>query len=177
MSTMFWLTDEDADIVGYKRLKLGGKSDCPSLVQAITSTVAGPATGVQMTNGGAALAWISDPLNGTALSAATWTIQVWAQESSALANTGLRFEVFRFTIDGGEASSVVDDSVTTALSVVTRSSGRTTPAATATVLNDGDRIVFKVLIHDAGGTMAAAYMTTLSYNGQRPRAEGDSLIV
>ena len=50
MSTTFWLTDEDSDVAGYLRLKLGARSDAPSLVRAITATVAGShPEGVTMT--------------------------------------------------------------------------------------------------------------------------------
>lgn len=176
MPVNFHLTDEDADIAGYLRAKLGSRSDAPSLVRAVTSTAAGPTAGINATRtaGGTALAWITDPLSGVDLTAAAWTLHLWAKESDAAANAALRFQVFRYaTSEAGSAA--LDSNAGTELSTTTSDVAITTGAATVTALDDGDRLVFRVLFDDAG-TMATGYTTTLSYNGQTPRAEGDSYV-
>lgn len=176
MSTNIYLTDEASDIAGYRRASLGRRSDACSLVRAVTNTAAGPSSGIQVTRtaGGTALAWLTDPLNGLALTAATWTLHAWAKESNAAANAALRWQVLRWTV--AEGSTVLDDNQGTELGLTTADSNLTSGAATAITLTDGDRLVIKVLVDDAG-TLATGYTVTLAYNGQHPRAEGDSYLV
>lgn len=177
MSTRIWLTDEDSDLVGYKHAKIGTRSDCASLVQAVTATATGP-TSIQATrsSGGTALAWITDPLDGPKINAASWTVRVWASESAVAANVGLHLDVYRY--DVAEAgSALLSYSGTTELSTSARDVNLTTGVATATQFNDGDRLVFKLSIVDAGGTMASGNTATIAYNGAIGRAEGDSYLV
>lgn len=176
MSQNLYLTDEKSDITGYLRAKLGTRSDCCSLVRAVTATAAGPSAGIQATrsSGGTALAWITDPLGGIALTASAWTARLWAYESNAAANAALRLQVLPYTT--AEGAALLDHNPGTELPTAMRASALTTGAATATTLNPGDRLVIKVLIDDAG-TLAAGYTATLAYNGERPRAEGDSVVI
>lgn len=172
-----WLTDEDADVGGYLRAKLGSRSDAVSLVRSVTSTEAGPSGGVQLTRtaGGAALAWITDRLDGTDLTAAAWIWHLWGYESAASANAAFRVQVIPFA-DGAEGVAKLDDNNGTELGTATRDNVRTTGNATATSMADGDRLVIKILIDDAG-TMGAGQTVTMSYNGAYPGAEGDSYLV
>lgn len=176
MPATFHLTDEPADIAGYRRAKLGSRGDAPSLVRSVTTTAAGPSSGIQITRaaGGAALAWITDPLDGTDLTAATWQFRVWARESSAAANAALRFQVLPYT--SAEQAAALDDNGGTELTTTIADYARTSGAATATALADGDRLVFKILVDDAG-TLAAGHTVTVAYNGQYAKAEGDSSII
>lgn len=176
MPTTLYLTDEPSDIAGYRRLKLGSRGDAPSLVRAVTSTEAGPSSGVQITRtaGGTALAWISDALDGTDLTAAAWVFHVWAKESDAAANAALRFQVLPYTT--AEQAAALDDDGGVELTTTTADYARTSVVATITTLNDGDRLVLKVLVDDAG-TLAAGHTVTVSYNGQTARAEGDSAVI
>ena len=179
MPTTFFLTDEDSDISGYLRLKLGARSDAPSLVRAVTDTVAGATSGFQITRsaGGATLQWISDPLDGTDLAAVAWEFHVWAKESAAAANAAPRFQVYRYS-NAEAGSAALDDNNGTELGTTVADTARTTGAATITTLNDGDRLVVKLLLDDAsGGSMAAGYTVTVSYNGQYAKAEGDSYVI
>ena len=99
MATNIWLTDSDSDLSGYLRATIGYRSDAPSIVRAVTNTEAGPSSGVQVTRtAGAttALAWITDRLDGTDLSAAAWTWHLWAYESAAAANAALRVQVYPY---------------------------------------------------------------------------------
>lgn len=172
-----WLTDEDSDLAGYLRARIGSRSDAPSLVRSVTNTEAGTTSGVQVTRsaGGTALAWVTDRLDGTDLTAAAWTWRLWAYESAAAANAALRVQVLPFQ-NGAEAAAALDDNNGTELGTAMRENVRTTANATLTTLNDGDRLVIKVLIDDAA-TMGAGETVTLSYNGEIPGAEGDSYLV
>ena len=178
MSVNFFLTDEDADIAGYLRAKLDGPSDNPHLIRAVTNTVNGPTAGVQVTRAAGdatALAWITDPLSGVDLTAAAWELHVWALESSLLANAALAFSLLRYTnVEGAAFLSPIS---TTELLTTTRDEALTTGAAAVTTLNDGDRLVFKVLIDDAAANMVTGHTVTVSFNGLFAGAEGDSYFV
>lgn len=179
MSTNIWLTDSDSPVEGYKVASLGRRGDACSLVRAVTNTETGPSSGIQVTAsaGGTALAWITEPLDGTDLTAAAWVLHLWAKESNVLANAALRFQVFAYT-QAEAGAALLDNNVGTELGTTATDMAITTAVASATTLADGNRLVFKVLIDDVlAGSMAAGYTATLSYNGLYPRAEGDSYIV
>ncbi len=181
MPVSLWLTDQDADIQPatgvYKRAVLGGRGDNPSLVRSVTATVAGPTSGVQVTrsSGGTALAWLTDPLDGTDLTAATWEAHLWAKESAAAANAALRLVISKWTTSA--SVTVLDDTgSTTELTTTMADYARTTAAATVTAMADGDRLLFTIFVDDAG-TLGASQTVTLSYGGAYPRAEGDTYLV
>lgn len=178
MSVLIWLTDSDSDIAGYKRAMLGRRADSPSLVRAVTATAAGPTSGIPITrtSGGAALAWITDPLDADtlSLSAATWEVHLWAKESSLAANAALRVQVIPWTT--AEGTAALDDNPGTELTATIADLARTTGVATLTPLTKGNRLVFKILIDDAG-TLVTGQTVTMAYNGLHPRAEGDSYLV
>lgn len=176
MSSHFWLTDEPSDLAGYRRAVLGGRGEASSLVRAVTATAAGPTSGIQITrtSGGTALAWITDRLDGTDLTAAAWQFHVWAKESDLAANAALRFQVIPWTV--AEQTAALDDNNGTELTATSANYARTSGNATATVLADGNRLVFKILIDDAG-TLVTGHTVTVSYGGQHPGAEGDSYII
>ena len=144
----------------------------------MTNTAAGPSSGIEITRtagASASLKWITDPLDGTDLTAAAWEFHTWAVESNVLANVALRFQVYRYTnVEAGTAA--LDDNNGTELTATVADYARTTGVATITTMNDGDRLVFKILLDDAG-TMAAGYTATVSYNGQYAKSEGDSYII
>ena len=175
MPSNFFLTDADSDVSGYLLAKLTSPSDAPSLVRAVTTTVTGPTSGVQATRsaGGTALAWITEPLDGTDLTAAAWTLRLWAKESAAATNAALRFQVVKWA--GSEGASVLDDNAGTELTTTIADVNITTGVASVTALAAGDRLVFKVLFDDASSSMAAG-TATLSYGGQYPFAEGYSYV-
>lgn len=177
MAVTIWLTDEDADIAGYLRAKIGSRSDTPSIVRSVTNTEAGASSGVQVTRtaGGTALAWITDRLDGTDLSAAAWTWHLWGYESAASANAAFRVQVYPYA-NGAEGTIALDNNAGTELGTAIRENVATTAVATATTMADGDRVVIKILIDDAG-TMGASQTVTMSYNGEYPGAEGDTYLV
>jgi hypothetical protein len=161
VATSLWLTDQASDIAGYRRAVLGGRGDAPSLVRAVTTTAAGPSSGIQATRsaGGTALAWVTDPLAGVVLTTGTWQARLWAKESDAAANAALRLQVWQWTT--AEASDVLDDTgSTTELTTTIADYARTTVAATARTLADGNRLVFKVFVDDATGNLAAGHTVT-----------------
>lgn len=180
MSVNLHLTDELADIQPasgvYYRLKLGARSDNPSLVRSVTNTAAGPSSGIQLTRtaGGTAIAWITDRLSGVPLTAAAWIFHIWAKESAAAANAALRFQIIPFTV--AEQAAALDDNNGTELGTASADYARTSGNATATAMADGNRLVLTILIDDAG-TMGADQTVTVSFNGHLPGAEGDSYVV
>ena len=178
MASNFFLTDSDSDVSGYLLAKLTSPSDAPSLVRAVTTTVAGPTAGIQATRtaGGAALAWITDPLTAVNLTAAAWTLNLWANESAAAVNAALRFQVFEFT-NAEAGTAALDNNAGTELATASRNEAITTGVATATTMEAGNRLVFKVLFDDATAVSMAAGTATFSYNGGYGRAEGDSYVV
>lgn len=178
MGTKFWLTDEDADIAGYKRAKADARSDACSLVRAVTNTALGP-TSIGITRKAAAtttLKWITDPLDGPAIDNTTWSLRVWASEDSLLANAALQLQVSRFT-PAGELTPFLTSN-TAELTTTIRDVGTTTSAPTPATLDLQDRLVFTFLVVDAvATTMATGYTVTFSYNGLYGGAEGDSYVV
>ena len=178
MSTLLFLTDEDADISGWKRLKLGARSGNPSLVRSVTATEDGPSSGVTITrtSGGTVLKWLSDRLDGTDLTAAAWQFRIWAKESAAAANVALRFKLFQYTT-AEAGTALLDDNNGTELGTTIADYGRTSGNATVTTMADGDRLALYVILDDATAVnMAAGQTITVSFNGQYPGAEGDSYI-
>ena len=180
MSQNLYLTQEMSDLQPatgvYYRLKLGARSDNPSMTRSVTNTEAGASAGVQLTlsAGGTAISWITDRLSGTDLSATAWVLHAWAKESAAAANAAIRWQILPFTV--AEQTAAIDNNAGTELGTSSADVAITSAAATATTLADGNRLVLKILIDDAG-TMGASQTVTVSFNGQYPGAEGDSYVV
>jgi hypothetical protein len=178
MPTTFWLTDEDADISGYKRAKLGSRSTNPSIVRAVTSTVAGPTAPFQITRtaGGATLKWITDPLDGTDLTNAAWESHIWASESNGLANVTVRVQVVRFT--NAEGATVLDSNPGTELGTAVADTAYSTATGAVVALAVKERLVIYVYLDDAtAGNMATGYTVNVSYNAELANAEGDSYLI
>lgn len=180
MSTPIWLTDEDSEITGYKRAKVPfavgqiNKSDCPSLVRAVTNTVAGPAVVPVVRTVGSAIfnqGWVTDPLNGPVLSTGSWILHCWASVDNGAANVGIRVDISKF--GGSSIVSAISSEVGTTLNDVALTSGAATPQPLA----EGDRLLIQLSLTDAGGTMAAGHTCTVSYNGLYSRAEGDTYVL
>jgi len=174
--TNIHLTDSDSDVAGYLAATIGKRSDVPSLVRAVVNTAAGPSAGIQWTRtaAGTALAWLTPPLDGADLTAAAWVLRLWASESNAAANAAIRVQVYQWVV-GEAGTALLDNNAGTELGTTSADVNITTGVATATTMADGDRLVIKVLIDDAG-TLATGYTATLAYNGEAPRAEGDSYL-
>lgn len=179
MSTPIWLTDEDSEIIGYKRAKVPftqtqvNKSDCPSLVRATTSTVTGPATvPIQRVVGSAVFnkGWVTDPLNGPALSNGLWVLHCWASVDNAAANVGIAVSISKY---GG---SPIVSATSSALGTTTADVALTSGAATPQNLVEGDRLLITLSLTDVGGTMVTGHTVTVSYNGLFSRAEGDTWV-
>lgn len=176
MGTKFWLTDEDSDIAGYKRAKLGARSDACSMVRAVTSTAQGPIT-IPITRqvGGVPLVWLSDPLNGPSIAELPWEFHLWSVESSTDANVSLKVEVKVFT--NTVNTNLLSETVTPGLNATVRDVAYTTIAASdGAILAEGNRLLFSVSLVDTSAFIAPGYTATLSYNGQFAYAEGDSYV-
>jgi hypothetical protein len=167
MTTNIWLTAEDSDITGYKRARLGKRSDSSSLKTKAVSTVAGPSAGVEV------LAWITEPLAAVGLTAATWTLHAWALAAAGSASS-LRIDVAQFT--NTEATpALLTATSTTPIPVTYRDMTFTTGNATATSLSAGDRLVIRLLADDA--PVMAVGSVTLYYNGIRAWSVGDTYVI
>lgn len=188
MSVTFVLTDEQSDVLGYKRARFAAsgsppqRSDTPSLVQAVTTTTNG-GTSIQCTRlaaaatpvyGDATLAWITDPFDGNVnVTARAWTVVQWALEATAADHVGVNVQVLKFS-NGAEGATVLTGT-SSELGTTTKAQVMT-PTASATTLAAGDRLVVKVFAVNVGGTMKADTMT-ISYNGQYPAGDGDTYLV
>lgn len=165
MSTNIWLTDEDSPIAGYKRARVGRRSDAASLSTAVAVT--GPSSPIALQE------WITDPLSAASLTAAAWTVHAWAKMASGSA-AALRLDVHQFT--NAEATvALLSYTGTTALGTTYKDVAFTTGNATVTSLASGDRLVFRLTADDQP-TMGVGSVT-LYYNGVKARAIGDSYIL
>lgn len=179
MSTRVYLTDELSEISGYLRASLGRRSEIPSLVRAVTATLAGPTAGIQATrsSGGTELAWLTDPLTQDDLSASTWEHHLWAAVSLVSVNAQLRVKVFRWTFQE-EAAPLLDESFSVGIQTTMRELHSDAGVlASATALAAGDRLAIRVFFDDAPLSTMGVGTATLAYNGQFPRAEGDTWLL
>lgn len=148
-----------------------------SAATAVVNTVAS-GTEIQWTAsaGGAVVQWISGraPAGGFTLSG-QMTFSLWAKESNAKANCGIRCRIFKRTAAGVESeisSGWAYGSPTEITNSNAEYSWNGTPASTAFAEND--RILLKAYIINVG-TMASGYTCTLTYN-DADAATGDSFL-
>lgn len=142
-----------------------------------TATVATTASGteIQFTKNAAVINFISGRAPSGGFTLTTTDISIWAQESNMNANCGGRFRVFKRASGGTETEiggGPFDDGVEFPFGG--------TPVehlwignVTDTAFAEDDRILLKVYITAAGGTMASGHTCTLHFNGA-DGAQGDS---
>ena len=173
MSTLY-LTDTDSDLPGYLLARLDERADVCSLVRTVTQTTTSP-TGLTRTPGGPPLAWITEPLAKATLAESPWTLTIWAQCSSAAASAALQLEIRPYTVrEQAPIATGTSDPLTTEREAYIIATGPTTPPANG--LADGDRLVIRLSVVDAGAPLVAGETVTVSYNGFYPAAEGDALL-
>lgn len=124
------------------------------------TTVAGPTSGVEF---GTPTEWISEPCAEAVTIAADITFNLWAFESAMTANAGLQVIIERLDSQGQIASTIINSERGTELGT-SAAANNWTATPTSTNMLKGDRFRIRVLINDAGGTMAAANTATLRYN-------------
>lgn len=143
-----------------------------------TATVATTAGGteIQFTKNAAVINFISGRAPAGGFTLTTTDISLWAQESNMNANCGGRFRIFKRTAAGVETDIGVafDDGVEFPFNG--------TPIehlwignVTDTAFAEDDRILLKVYITGAGGTMASGHTCTMHFNGP-DAAQGDSFL-
>lgn len=166
MSTSIWLTNEESPLAGYRRARLGRRSDACSLTSLATATVAGPTSGVTIAS------WLTDPLQAVSLTAATWEAHCWMLATSGSA-TGLRVIIKPFT--NVEGTKALDHDSAAAIPTTVRDLAITTAAATPTSLAEGSRLAITLVLDDAPAMGVGT--ATLYYNGSRARVTGDSYLL
>lgn len=143
-----------------------------------TATVATQASGteIQFTKNSQVINFISGRAPAGGFTLTTTDISLWAQESNMNANCGGRFRIFKRTAAGVETDIGIafDDGVEFPFGG--------TPVehlwignVTDTAFAEDDRILLKIYITAAGGTMASGHTCTMHFNGA-DGAQGDSFL-
>jgi hypothetical protein len=165
--------------VAGNQYRLGRLTRGAALTVGTTDTVAGPTSGVQVTETVAAdeeLAWFTPPLSAITISG-TVTFNVWMAENNMSANVCARVRVERCDRYGAVISTIVNaQNGTTEIPVTTRSAQNWTATPTSTTLADGDRLKITVWGDDAASNMGSGFTFTLGYNGATGAADGDSYV-
>ena len=172
-ATKLLMHDAAGAVSGYKKMDtaLG-----PGLTTSVTNTVAGPTSGVQITKtaGGTLLAWISAPLASAGTISGTVTLNTWASESAAPANSGMQVTVHKYS-GGSEGAAFLNTEKGTELTTSIANQNWTgTPTSTSFAI--GDRIVVKWWINDAGGNMGTGKTVTADYDGTGAGADGETYV-
>jgi hypothetical protein len=170
--TTIYLTDEDSEIEGFLRARLGEHSMAQSLVTTSTPSVTGPTAPIPPFRTVGPVAWITDPLDGSPLISAPGEMHIWAGMSGA-ASAALEVSLIKWTNSEDPTPFLVERAdLATGVNDV-----NLTPTIPDQTFAKGDRIVIRAEFNDAtGAPMIEGYILTLTWNGRRPRANGDSWI-
>lgn len=135
------------------------------------TTTAG--TEIQLTKNAAVIQWVSGRAPSGGFTLTTSDVSLWLAESNMNANCGGRFRVFKRTGAGVETEigGPFDDGVE--FPVTTPIEHLWIGNVTDTAFAENDRILLKLYITAAGGTMASGHTCTLTFNGP-DAATGDS---
>lgn len=157
-----------------------------SLATAVTNSQTGAITSQNLnsgntqtkTAGGVITMWVSHPLSSAVTIAGTITPNIWALESNASCNCGLRYEVFKWDHTNGGLYSMgisTNDGVTEfGTSAAVRTAPTLTPASTAFAV--GDRIAVAIYNDDANAVTEASGQTwTMDYSAATG-VDGDSYL-
>lgn len=158
----------DSGVTYYDLLtEAGASSDV-----AVRNTVAS-GTELQMKKADAdsnVIAWISGRVPSGGFTLTTTDISCWFKEANMSANAGGRYRVFKRTA-AGSLTELGGGPFNDGVEFSTASSEMTwTGDVTDTAFAENDRIVVKVYLTNAGGTMGADYECTLTFNA----ADGSS---
>jgi hypothetical protein len=180
MATRIHLTSLDSDLdgtLGAGAQKLARRTIGTGATSAVTTTVAGPTAGIQVTDvgGGTAQEWYTEPLQAVTISG-TITKVIWGNESATQANAGFHVQVHRTTSAGAVISTIHDSERGTEMGTSNSANTWTTGTVTGTTLATGDRLRIRVLINDAGGTLANNRSVTYRFNGAVAAADGNTYV-
>ncbi len=177
-----YLSNDPADISGYLKAYIGGRSPNASTTAstAVTNTVAGVITttvAMTLTAGGTTALWITVPLEEAVTIATSPVMNCWALESNASANAMPVFTFAEYTTSAQSAfftTSLGTEVTTSAARVVwLKASGET---LTSTTIDAGNRIIIAPVV-GAVGTMGGSQTLTMSYNGATDNAAGDTYVI
>lgn len=145
------------------------------VTNTLTSTVAGPTSGVQATKAGAVpLSWWYR-VNAITI-AGPITKNIWGAEGTTGANAGVQTIIDRCDSAGAFISTVENSEFGTELSGSSAVNNWSTGSVTSTIFATGDYLRIRLYANDAGGTMTAADSFTFYVGGTTAGASGDSYI-
>lgn len=174
-----YLSNEDADITGYKTLYVNLRRPTSTAVAtAVTNTTSGGSQ-IQMTAtaGGTALAWITKPFASAVTITSAIIANIWARESAAAANATTNFSLFEYTT----SEQAVFWTTTAGVAELSGTNGvnarqvYVTTTGTATTIDAGNRLVLKMMVEYVG-TMGASQTVTMGFDGSTPGVDGDTWI-
>ena len=149
-----------------------------STLDADTNTVAGPNAGIECTNGLGDLPcnFTTPGLSAPVTISGTVTLNIWASESAAGANTAINVLLERIGPDFKPISTILKTTRVTELGT-SSALANFTDTPTSTDLDKGDRIRITVFGDDAG-TMAAGFTfsANIGSNVANEGADGDSWV-
>lgn len=184
MATIIYLSNETADISGFKKAYIGYRAPTASttLSTAVTEFT-GSGTSIQMTatSGGTVVKWITVPVKEDVLIAGAVVTNFWGFESAATANGQFGVQLAEYTTSA-QSAFMSSSSGTELLTATSQNEWTLAPAATnvqanytATTIDAGNRLIILPWIYNIG-TMASG-RSTFDYNGLTAGADGDSYIV
>lgn len=178
MATMIFLSNDAAEISGYKKAYIGFRS--PNAASTFTTSVTdttGSGDNIVATDeaGGTELGWITAPLaSAVAITALPVLVNVWAKESNAAANAATGVSLHEYTTS--EQAAFLDHNHSTELTTTIARIPYLTANPTATTIDAGNRLVIKLEVV-AVGTMGASQTVTIDYNGATAGSDGDTFIL
>lgn len=170
-----------SSIAGYKAMDISlGPPQIAQVTSVTNATASGTDIQLTKTAGGAALAWISEPLAAGFTLSGTVTGNPYGKESATSVNASFRLRLYQYT-GGAEGSEIAVCQATAELTASITVKGCTT-TPTSTVFATGDRIVAKLFLENCSatsgcptGTMAAGTVT-MDYDGPTDAADGSSWV-
>jgi hypothetical protein len=176
-----YLTNLQSDVSGYLLALVNMRNPNPpsSVATAVTDTT-NSGDNIQMTgtSGGSTLKWITVPvLSAFSILAKAGKTNFWIKESNAANNAGPGVDIIVY--HAGSEGSVINTHTYKSTTEAGTSIGVDTGiiSASSTSVAAGDRLVFKMMVDAAGGTMAAASSGfTFDYDGATEGSDGDSFI-
>lgn len=172
MATKLFLRNTQDNAIGATYFDMitaaGGSADT-----ATAATTTG-GTEIQLTKNSQVIQWVSGRAPAGGFTLTTTDVSLWLAESNMNANCGGRYRVFKRAAGGTETElggGPFDDGVE--FPVTTPIEHLWTGNVTDTAFAEDDRILLKLYITAAGGTMASGHTCTLTFNAP-DAATGDS---
>lgn len=175
MTTQLFLVDGGGGVSGYSMVRtLRGLQAGGALFNGVVNTTAS-GTEIQWTQtaGGASLSFVTKPFAAAVTISGAPTVNIWAFESAAAANCGLRLKLFKLTSGGTKTLFATLDEgaeLSTGIAAIA-----CTGSVTSTAFVKGDRLVVEPYIYNVG-TMGGSATCEMRYGRNTSGAQGDSYI-